>query len=266
MVFIVQQMLADIYYTNPVFFNFVGILFLGHIGGILIKHTILRLSKITGMDDVMKSSKIHIVLKEIGYRGTAITLIADITRLFVYLLALSSAFEIIGLKDISAIFSAIVRYLPNIVIAVIIIVIGSFVADLFGKIVSELLHGKHKKSELEGIVSLTSTFTSIMLYIVAIIIALKVLGVDPTAITVLMGILLLTASALVVLSLKDLAPNFMAGIYMKNIGLKEKDKVVVSGVSGEIIDIGTFSTEIRSTRKNHIIPNNNFLKDNFEKV
>ncbi len=266
MVFIIQQMLADIYYTNPIFFNFIGILFLGHIGGILIKYTILRLSKITGMDDIMKSSKIHIILKEIGYRGTAITLIADITRLFVYLFALSAAFEIIGLKDISAIFSAIVKYLPNIVIAVIIIVIGSFVADLFGKIVSELLHGKHKKTELESIVTLTSTFTSIMLYIIAIIIALKVLGVDPTAITVLMGVLLLTASALFILSLKDLAPNFMAGIYMKNIGLKEKDKVAVAGVSGEIIAIGTFSTEIKSTKNTYIIPNNNFLKDNFEKI
>ncbi|NOQ55187.1 MAG: mechanosensitive ion channel [Nanohaloarchaea archaeon] len=266
MVIVISEMLADIYYFNPVFFNFIGILFLGHIGGILIRNTIIRLSAMTGIDDVMKASKVHIVLKEIGYRGTAVTLVADITRLFVYLLALSSAFEVLGLKDISAIFSAIVRYLPNIVVAVIIIIIGSFVADLFGKIVSELIHGKKKRTELEGIVSLTSTFTSIMLYIISIIIALKVLGVDPTAITVLMGILLLTASALVVLSLKDLAPNFMAGIYMKNMGLKEKDKVTVTGLSGEIIEISTFSTEIRSAGKTHIIPNSKFIKDTFDKV
>ncbi|MBW6462389.1 MAG: mechanosensitive ion channel family protein [DPANN group archaeon] len=266
MVFIVQDMLTDIYYFNPVFFNFIGIIFLGHLGGILIKYIILRLSKMTGIDDMMKSSKVHIILKEIGYRGSAINLVADITRLFVYMLALSSAFEIIGLKEISAIFSTTVKYLPNIVVAVIIIIIGSFVADLFSKIISELIHGKNKRSELNGLVTLVSAFTSIMLYIIAIIIALRVLGVDPTAITVLMGVLLLTASALFIISLKDLAPNFIAGIQMKNIGLNEKDKVVISGISGEIINIGTFVTEIRSTHKNFIIPNNNFIKNSFEKV
>ena len=124
------RLITEIYDSNTILFNFLGVLLLGYLGGFLVKNTILRVSKIMGLDEIMKSSKIQMVFKELGYKGTAINLIADVVKWFVYLLALSSAFEILSMHEISTIFAVIVRYIPNIAIAITVIVIGIFAADL----------------------------------------------------------------------------------------------------------------------------------------
>ncbi len=265
MVIEIPEIILDIYQSNPAFFQFIGILLLGYIGGLLVKNTILKISRISGFDNIMKSSKIQMVLNELGCKGTAMTLLAEIARLFIYILALSSAFEILGFNEISAIFIVILKYIPNIGIAVAILIIGAFIADLFCKLIQELVSGNDKTGELSGIAEISSSFTRLILYIVTAIIALRVLGVDPTAITVFMAVILLTASALLVLSMKDLAPNYMAGTYMKSSGLKEKDRVVVGNISGTIENINLFNTTIKSGRKIIVLPNSVFVRNGFEK-
>jgi len=260
------RLITGIYDSNTILFNFLGVLLLGYLGGFLVKNTILRVSKIMGLDEIMKSSKIQMVFKELGYKGTAINLIADIIKWFVYLLALSSAFEILSMHEISTIFAVIVRYIPNIAIAITVIVIGIFAADLFARIVSELVSTGDKTGEMSSIAAISSSFARVVLYIITLIIALKLLGVDPTAITVVMAVLLTAASALFVLSMRDIAPSFMAGIHMKKSDLKEKDKITVSGISGTIVEFGTLSTTIKSGRKTFVIPNSHFIRDGFERV
>ncbi len=260
------RLITEIYDSNTILFNFLGVLLLGYLGGFLVKNTILRVSKIMGLDEIMKSSKIQMVFKELGYKGTAINLIADVVKWFVYLLALSSAFEILSMHEISTIFAVIVRYIPNIAIAITVIVIGIFAADLFARIVSELVSTGDKTGEMSGIAAISSSFARVVLYIITLIIALKLLGVDPTAITVVMAVLLTAASALFVLSMRDIAPSFMAGIHMKKSDLKEKDKITVSGISGTITEFGTLSTTIKSGRKTFVIPNSHFIRDGFERV
>ncbi len=260
------EFLAEVYSSNTILFNFLGVLLLGYLGGFLIKSTILKVSKMIGLDEIIRSSKIQMVFKELGYKGTAINLIADVVKWFVYLLALSSAFEILGLHEISTIFAVVVRYIPYVAISMAVIVIGIFTADLFGKIISELISSGDKTGEMSGIAAISSSFARIVLYIVTLIIALRLLGVDPTAITVVMGVFLMAASALFVLSMRDIAPSFMAGIHMKKAGLKEKDKITVSGISGTITEFGALSTTVKSGRKTFVIPNSHFIRDGFERV
>ena len=258
--------LADVYSSNTIIFNFVGVMLLGYLGGFLIKSTILRFSKMTGLNEIVKSSKIQMVFKELGYKGTSISLIADLVKWFVYLLALSSAFEILGLHEIARIFAVVVGYMPYIAISIAVVVVGIMMADLFGKVVSELISSGDKTGEMSGIAALSSSFARIVLYIITLIIALRLLGVDPTAITVVMAVLLLAASGLFVLSMRDVAPSFMAGIHMKKAGLKEKDRVVIAGISGTIIEVGAFATTLKSGRKSIIVPNSRFMKDGFERA
>ena len=119
---------------------------------------------------------------------------------------------------------------------------------------------------MSSIAAISSSFARVVLYIITLIIALKLLGVDPTAITVVMAVLLTAASALFVLSMRDIAPSFMAGIHMKKAGLKENDKITVSGISGTITEFGALSTTIKSGRKTFVIPNSHFIRDGFERV
>lgn len=260
-----EPFLYNLYIEYSTFFNFISILILGYLGGILVKYTILKLFRITGLHNMIKFSKIQMVFEEIGYRGTVLSLIADIAKWFVYILALSSAFEIIGFTELSHLFSSIVLFFPNMIISVIIIIIGVFIADLFGKIIFDLISGKDMTGEFSSLAMITSSFARIMFYIITIIMALNILGLDSSSITVFMAFLLLTTSALFILSMKDLAPNFMAGIYMKNVGLKEKDKVIVGKVSGSIVKISVFNTTLQVGKKTVAIPNSSFIKYGFEK-
>ncbi len=263
----VQSYLFELYNTSPQLFNFLGILLLGRIGGMLVKATLLRVFKITGFDETAKKSKVQLLFEEIGYRGTVLTLMADIAKWFVYILALSSAFEILGLREVAALFSSLVFLLPIMIISVIIIIIGLFISDLFGKLVYDLVKGKDDIGEFASFAVIASTFTRIMFSIITVIIALNFMGIDPTSITVFLAFLLLTTAGLIMLGLTDLAPNFMGGVYIKNMSLKEGDEISLNGTKGKIINMGTFSTTIRPSKesKKITVPNRDFIRYSFSK-
>jgi small-conductance mechanosensitive channel len=66
------------------------------------------------------------------------------------------------------------------------------------------------------------------------------------------------------IGLKDLIPNFTAGLHLKNT-LKVGDKIKVENYHGVVERIDPFSTMLRVNKKNIILPNSLLVNEPIEK-
>jgi len=147
-------------------------------------------------------------------------------------------------------------YLPKLIFAILILIIGKIIA----KRISVLISGLMKKNNVE--VTLTGFLESIIYYtllIIVIIAAAGQLGINTTSFLTIVG----AAGLAVGLALKDTLSNFASGVMLILFSpFKVGDFVNIAGVLGKVSKITVFNTII-STPDNQriIVPNNNITSN-----
>lgn len=90
---------------------------------------ILLFQKI-GLETLAERAKIKQFLQTAHIRANFSTIIADLVYRIIYLIGINIAFETLGLYVISNLISDLIVYIPNLFVAVLIILVGAFVARL----------------------------------------------------------------------------------------------------------------------------------------
>lgn len=152
--------------------------------------------------------------------------------------------------------SLIEKYLPNIIYASLILVIGLFVA----LIVKRLLKKYIPLHNNEMLKSFLSNLISSLVVLLALISALGKLGVPTASLVAVAG----AAGLAVALSLKDFLSNIAAGfmiVFLKP--FKVGDSVKINGDSGTVTDISLFMVTLKSPSNECLfIPNNKVITNN----
>lgn len=91
--------------------------------------------KAIGFERAAQSTGIAGFIENAGSGWTASKLVAEIVKWFIRLIAIQAAASILGLTQISQIINAILLWLPNLVVAIVIIVIGALIANFVAGIV-----------------------------------------------------------------------------------------------------------------------------------
>jgi len=149
-----------------------------------------------------------------------------------------------------------VAYAGKVIGAVLILLIGFWVARKFNRILRRVL----EKTQLETTyVSVTVNMTRILFYGLVLLAAMSSLGVPMTSVIALLG----TAGLAVALALKDSLNNVAAGIALLILSpFKVDDYVEVGGVGGTIMEINFFHTVLNSPDNRRIVvPNAKVLGD-----
>lgn len=153
--------------------------------------------------------------------------------------------------NISAMADAyIVPYAANIALALVIFVVGKWLASTLTKVVISLL----KKSGMDDIlISFVTSIVKTLLMLFVTIAALNQLGVDTTSLIALLG----AAGLAVGLALQNSLQNFAAGVMLIVFRpFKAGDFVELAGVSGVVENIGIFSSVLRTgDNRELIVPN-----------
>lgn len=153
--------------------------------------------------------------------------------------------------NISAVADAyIVPYAANIALALVIFVVGKWLAGTLTKVVISLL----KKSRMDDIlISFVTSIVKTLLMLFVTIAALNQLGVDTTSLIALLG----AAGLAVGLALQNSLQNFAAGVMLIVFRpFKAGDFVELAGVSGVVENIGIFSSVLRTgDNRELIVPN-----------
>ena len=129
-------------------------------------------------------------------------------------------------------------FLPNMVSALLILVIGFYIARVFSRYVSKLIIKLTGDETLGGFLR---NVVFVALFILIIITALTNLGVQTTSIIAVLG----TAGLAIGLSLKDSLCNLAGGILIIVLRhFKKDDLVVIGSVTGKVQEVNLFQTKL----------------------
>ncbi len=135
----------------PKIVNAIFILILGWILALIIKWIVYKLSHAFGLDRLAQKSGVHKFIEKRGIKNGFSGLASSLVFWAIILMVLVRFFNLLGLDVVSDLLNQFLFYIPNILIACILIIIGFYLAELVsGIVVGSLEENNYENSELIG--------------------------------------------------------------------------------------------------------------------
>jgi hypothetical protein len=156
------------------------IFIIGVILAVVVKNALIRVFDVVGFESLLGKTGIPQTLKKTDPNLTATKLLSEIVKWFIILIFLVPAVEALGLTQVSQLINNLLLYLPNVVVAVIILMVGAVFAQFT------------KDFVLAAATGLGSTVARALgqiarwsILIFALLVALNQLGIAPRLIEIL---------------------------------------------------------------------------------
>lgn len=169
----------------PALIGAIIVLVIGWIVSSLLASLIERGLKAVGAERAVESSGIGDFIRRSGTEMTTSSVIAALIKWFIFLIFVQAAANVLGMPQITAIVNSIILFIPNVIVAIAIIVIGTlaarFLAGLVRSAVSKIGVGDS---------NLLATLTQYAVIGFAVIAAIDQLGIAATLVnTLLIGLI-----------------------------------------------------------------------------
>jgi len=147
---------------------------IGWVLAVLVEKLVESIFKALKVDAALKSAGMEDVVKRAGYNMNSGLFVGVLCKWFVIVVFLMASFDILGLSQVNVFLRSVVEYLPNVIVAALVLIISAVVASAMQKVVVASAKAGHLHvAELAGRVTKWS------IWIFAIITALYTLGVAP---------------------------------------------------------------------------------------
>ena len=156
----------------PKIIGFIIILIVGWIISWAIGAAITALLRTIRFNDLSNRSGITTFVHNMGVRADASSVVAQIIKWFVRLMVLVVAFDALGLPAIAQIFNQMLAWLPNLIVALVVLVIGGILAT----VVSDLVRGSTASAGIAN-PNLLATLASYAVWAFAIVVAVNQIGI-----------------------------------------------------------------------------------------
>ncbi len=168
----------------PRIIGFAVVLIVGWIISSLLAKGVAALLHAVKFNDLARRSGFADFVQKMGVRDDASGVIASIVKWFVRLITLVVAFDTLGLPAVSAVLQQLLLWLPNLVVALVVLVIGGLAANAL----SQLVRGTTAQAGFTN-PDMLATVTKVAVWGFAIVVAVNQLGIATTLInTLLIGI------------------------------------------------------------------------------
>ena len=241
----------------------IALLVVGHFVGKLLAYVIARLLQRVGLDKLGDSAGLGDMAASSGISVSASALFGKIVYWLVFLTFLISSADALGLAYVSATINDFVDYLPKVIGALLVLVVGLAAAQFARTLVEAALAGMNLGYEraIGGLVYG-------IIVIVVLSLAINQLDVETELMNQVIVILLLAAAAAVALAMglgtRDVAGNIVAGVYARD--LYEPGRHIRLGdIEGEIVEVGATSMVIRTVGGTTVtVPNRRLIDEQVE--
>ncbi|MEE9323023.1 MAG: mechanosensitive ion channel domain-containing protein [Candidatus Aenigmarchaeota archaeon] len=237
------------------------IIVVGYIAGRISKAIVGKILYVTGLRRMTARTWTEDVLKATGYKGDVVEFIGDLIKWSIYILTLAVVVQVLGFATVAGLFNQIIIFVPKVILAILAVIIGFMIADFFGKVFEE---GARKLLREDVLAKFSGGLIKYSISMIAVIIALGLVGLDINAMLIFFSALLAVIVIVFSMGMRDLIPNFTAGIHLKNT-LKVGDRIKVGKHSGVVERIDPFSVLLRVNKKNVILPNSLLVKEPIER-
>lgn len=209
----------------------IGLLLVGWFAAILLRYVVRR---------VLRGLTRIIPKKSGGFEAAAIQLCGKAEGIFpavifwiILLFFAAAAVETLGLPILTAWIGEVVKYLPNILMALLIVFGGLWAGGAIGAFTTKALAGTRHGT-------LVGRIAQFSIAAVSVVIGIAQLGVDLSFLTTIVAIvvagLLLAGSLAFGLGAKGVVGNILAAHYVEKI-YRVGHQVQIDGISGTIVDI-----------------------------
>jgi hypothetical protein len=176
----------------PRIIGFLLILIIGWIIASVLAGVVAALLRAIRFDNISQRAGITGFVQKMGLKEPPSSVVADIVKWFVRLIALVAAFDALGLPAVSQIVQQFLLWIPNLIVAIVVLVIAGLLANLFGDVV----RGATAQAGL-GNPDLLAGIARAAVWGFGIIIAVNQIGVASTLVnTLFMGIVAALALAI----------------------------------------------------------------------
>lgn len=204
----VKEMLVRVLGFLPTLIGVLVILIAGWIIAGILKNVVVKLLKLIQLDTAGEKSGLSDVLRRGGIKQTLAELIGVLIYWLVMLLVFMTALNALGMTVAAALLDKVILYIPNVIAAIFILVLGIFFASMVGTIV-RTASSNAGISQAKFLGQLTQT----VIMIFAFIVTLEQLNIASTVLALALNIVLasigLAVAIAVGLGSKDIAGRLM---------------------------------------------------------
>ena len=223
--------------------NLAGALLLLIVGYLVAKGIGIAITKLLtkiGLDKLTENSGVASAVQSTGLDTSASAIIGKIVYWLIFLLFMIAAADSLGLPRVSDTINGFVQYLPKLIGALLVVIIGLFAAHL----VRTAIETATASMQLDyGKAVGTLIYTLIVIVVVSL--AIGQLEIETDLLNQVVSIILFAIGAAVALSLgmgtRTTAGNIIAGLYAREL-FPPGDKITVGEITGRVIEVSTTNT------------------------
>lgn len=221
----------------------------------LLRAALMRLR----FDALLEQAGVDKVLQRVGIRQSLNHVLPRLAYFLLLFLFARTAADAFGLKAISDAIAAMFGYLPNVVAAVLVFVVGTSVSQFAGRTVAQAA----EESGIEFGRSLGSLVSGLILFIVGIM-AISQLRIDTEMVRIVtictLAGLALAFGLSIGLGTRDITRNVLAGFYARKV-FRPGDPLEVRGNRGALKAITATQTLIEQESGLVVVANTAFLDE-----
>jgi Conserved TM helix len=237
----------------PRLIAFAVILIIGWIVASLLARGVAALLRAVHFNDLAYRSGFSGFVQGMGVHTDSAGLIANIAKWFVRLIVLVVAFDALGLPAVSEVLQQLLLWLPNLVVALVILVLAGLAANA----VSSIVRGATSEAGFSN-PNMLATVARFAIWTFAIVVAINQLGIATTLVNTLfmgfVGALALAAGLAFGLGGKDTAARIVSNWYAQSGEMSDKLAHAASAASDQAHRLSDPSTDRPSRGDVEFIP------------
>jgi len=210
-------------------------------------------------DSLLEQAGVDKVLQRVGIRQSLNHVLPRLAYFLLLFLFARTAADAFGLKAISDAIASMFAYLPNVVAAVLVFVVGTSVSQFAGRTVTQAA----EESGIEFARSLGSLVSGLILFIVGIM-AISQLRIDTDMVRIVtictLSGLALAFGLSIGLGTRDITRNVLAGFYARKV-FRPGDPLEIKGDRGVLKAITATQTLIEQESGLVVVANSAFLDE-----
>jgi hypothetical protein len=210
------------------------------------------------VDPALEREGVTPAMRKANVKSTPTHIIGVLVYWYVFLLFLRGVFAVVGLRGLEDISANVINYIPRVLLAIIIVVLGTWLANFLGKVV-RVAADASGAGYASGVGIAVQFITLFLVFVTGI----GVLGVDITLLTTLFAIVLGAAGLALALAFglggRTYATDVIAGRELSSM-FSPGDKLVADGMAGTVTCVNPTYTVLR-TDKGEVALNNRELMD-----
>jgi small-conductance mechanosensitive channel len=240
-----------------------GVLVVGYIVSRLVARLITLLGERIGLQIAAERSGLAESMQHMGIRRNVPSILGAIVFWLLMCVFVMTGFNILGLEQLSGAMDKLVAYIPNLLVATVLVVVGLLVASFLRGVIATsadrvgLSYAEHLANACYWVLALL-TFMA----------AFKQLGIQYVMfdylVLIVVGGLALGFGLAFGLGGRDVVAGILAGYYLRQ-RLHSGDQVQVGAMSGTVREVGPVATVIETEEEGllnrHTVPNTKMLNE-----